>query len=59
MNIQIIDRLLTILGNQGESTTKLKRVEGFWQVHWRTIGEHSLNMVHGLLRNLLGKNSGS
>ena len=29
MNIQIIDRLLSILGNQEESTTKLKRAEGF------------------------------
>ena len=29
MDIQIIDRLLTIPGNQEESTTKLKRVEGF------------------------------
>ena len=30
MNIQIIDRLLSILGNQEESTTKLKRLEGFF-----------------------------
>ena len=55
MNIQIIDRLLSIPGNQEESTIKLKRVEGFWQVHLRTVGENGLNTIDELLRNLLGK----
>ena len=55
MNIQIIDRLLSIPGNQEESTIKLKRVEGFWQAHLRTVGENGLNTVDELLRNLLGK----
>ena len=40
MNIQIIDRLLSIPGNQEESTIKLKRVEGFWEAHLRTVGEN-------------------
>ena len=39
-NIQIIDRLLSIPGNQEESTTKLMRVEGFWQAHLRTVDEN-------------------
>ena len=55
MNIQIIDRLLSIPGNQEESTIKLKRVEGFWQAHLRTVGENGLNTIDELLRNLLGK----
>ena len=55
MNIQIIDRLLSILENKEESTTKLKRVEGFWQAHFRTISENGLNTIDELLRNLLGK----
>ena len=55
MNIQIIDQLLSILGNQEESTIKLKRVEGFWQAHLRTVGENGLNTTDELLRNLLGK----
>ena len=55
MNVQIIDRLLSIPGNQEESTTKLKRVEGFWQAHLRTVGENGLNAIDELLRNLLGK----
>ena len=45
MNIQIIDRLLSIPGNQEESTIKLKRVEGFWQAHLRTVGENGLNTI--------------
>ena len=56
MNIQIIDPLLSVLGNQEESTIKLKRVEGFWQAHLRTVGENVLNMIDELLRDLLGKN---
>ena len=56
MNIQIIDRLLSIPGNQEESIIKLKRVEGFWQAHLRTVGENGLNTIDELLRNLLGKN---
>ena len=55
MNIQIIDRLLSIPGNQEESTIKLKRVEGFWQAHLRTVGENGLNTIDQLLRNLQGK----
>ena len=55
MNIQIIDRLLSIPGNQEESTIKLKRLEGFWQAHLRTVGENGLNTIDELLRNLLGK----
>ena len=55
MNIQIIDQLLSIPGNQEESTIKLKRVE-FWQAHLRTIGENGLNTIDELLGNLLGKN---
>ena len=51
MNIQIIDQLLSILGNQEESTIKLKRVEGFWQAHLRTVGENGLNTIDELLRN--------
>ena len=39
MNIQIIDRLLSILGNKEEST----------------VGENGLNTIDELLRNLLGK----
>ena len=56
MNIQIIDRLLNIPGNQKESTIKLKRIKGFWQAHLRTVGENGLNTIDELLRNLLGKN---
>ena len=55
MNIQIIDRLLSIPGNQEESTIKLKRVEAFWQAHLRTVGENGLNTIDELLRNLLRK----
>ena len=55
MNIQIIDQLLSIPGNQEESTIKLKRVKGFWQAHLRTVGENGLNTIDELLRNLLGK----
>ena len=55
MNIQLIDRLLSIPGNQEESTIKLKRVEGFWQAHLRTVGENGLNTIDELLRNLLDK----
>ena len=55
MNIQIIDRLLSIPGNQGENTTKLKKVEGSWQAHLRTVGKNGLNMADELLRNLLCK----
>ena len=54
MNIQIIDRLLSIPGKE-ESTIRLKRVEGFWQAHLRTVGENGLNTIDELLRNLLGK----
>ena len=57
MDIQITDRRLTIPGNQEESTTKRKRVEGFWQAHSRTVGENGLNTINELLRNLLGKTS--
>ena len=45
MNIQIIDQLLSISGNQEESTIKLKRVEGFCQAHLRTLGENGLNTI--------------
>ena len=55
MNIQISDQLLSILGNQEESTIKLKRIEGFWQAHLRTVGENGLNTIDELLKNLLGK----
>ena len=55
MNIQLIDRLLSIPGNQEENTIKLKRVEGFWQAHLRTVGENGLNTIDEILRNLLGK----
>ena len=55
MNIQIIDRLLSISGNQEESTIKLKRLEGFWQAHLRTVGENGLSTTDELLRNLLDK----
>ena len=55
MNIEIIDRLVSIPGNQEESTTKLKRVEGFWQTHLRTVGKNGLNTIDELLRNLLGE----
>ena len=57
IDIQIIDRLLTVPGNQEESITKLRRVEGFWQAHLRTVGENGLNTIDELLRNLLGKKS--
>ena len=57
MTIEIIDRLLSIPGNQEKSTTRLKRVEEFCQVHFRTVGENGLNTIlDELLRNLLGKN---
>ena len=55
VHIQIFDRLLSIPGNQEESTIKLKKVEGFWQAHLRTVGENGLNTIDELLRNLLGK----
>ena len=54
-DIQIIDKLLSIPGNQEESTIKLKQVEGFWQAHWRTVGENGLNTIDELIRNLLGE----
>ena len=40
MDIQIIDKLLTIPKDPKELTLKLKRVEGFRQAHLRTVGEH-------------------
>ena len=52
MDIQIIDKLLTIPKDPKELTLKLKRVEGFWQAHLRTVGENGLNSVDELLRNL-------
>ena len=55
MNIQIIDKLLTIPKDPEELTLKLKRVEGFWQAHLRTVGENRLNSVDELLRNLFHK----
>ena len=55
MNIQIIDGLPSIQGNQEESTIKLKRVEGFWQAHLRTVGENGLNTIDERLRHLMGK----
>ena len=57
MNIQIFQkiRLLSIPGNQKESTIHLKRVEGFWQAHLRTVGGNGLKTIDELLRNLLSK----
>ena len=55
MDIQIIDKLLTIPKDPKELTLKLKRVEGFWQAHLRTVGENGLNSVYELLRNLFHK----
>ena len=57
MDIQIIDKLLTIPRpkNPKELTLKLKRVEGFWQAHLRTVGENGLNSADELLRNLFHK----
>ena len=52
MDIQIIDKLLTIPKDPKELTLKLKKVEGFWQAHLRTVGENGLNSVDELLRNL-------
>ena len=52
MDIQIIDKLLTIPKDPKELILKLKRVEGFWQAHFRTVGENGLNSVDELLRNL-------
>ena len=52
MDIHIIDKLLTIPKDPKELTLKLKRVEGFWQAHLRTVGENGLNSVDELLRNL-------
>ena len=49
MDIQIIDKLLTIPKDPDKLTLKLKRVERFWQAHLRTVG---LNSVDELLRNL-------
>ena len=49
MDIQIIDKLLTIPKDPKELTLKLKRVEGFWQAHLRTVGENGLNSVDELL----------
>ena len=40
MDIQIIDKLLTIPKDPKELTLKLKRVEGFWQAHLGTVGEN-------------------
>ena len=48
MDIQIIDKLLTIPKDPKELTLKLKRVEGFWQAHLRTVGENGLNSVDEL-----------
>ena len=53
MDIQIIDKLLTISKDPKELTLKLKRVEGFWQAHLRTVGENGLNSVDELLRNYI------
>ena len=50
MDIQIIDKLLTIPKDSKELTLKLKRVA--WQAHLRTVGENGLNSVDELLRNL-------
>ena len=50
MDIQINDRLLSIPGNQEESTTKLKRAEGSWQAHLGTVGENGLNTIDELLK---------
>ena len=52
MDIQIIDKLLTIPKDPKDLTLKLKRVEGFWQAQLRTVGENGLNSVDELLRNL-------
>ena len=45
MEIQIIDRLLTVPSSQEETTLKLKRVQGFWQTNLRTVGEQGLNSI--------------
>ena len=52
MDIQIIDKLLTIPKDPKELTLKLKTAEGFWQAHLRTVGENGLNSVDELSRNL-------
>ena len=52
MDIQIIDKLLTIPKDPKELTLKLKRVEGFWQARLKTVGENGLNSVDELLKNL-------
>ena len=44
--------MLTIPKDPKELTLKLKRAEGFWQAHLRTVGENGLNSVDELLRNL-------
>ena len=48
MGIQIIDKLVTIPKDPKELTLKLKRVEGFWQAHLRTVGENGLNSIDEL-----------
>ena len=52
MDIQIKDKLLTIPKDPEVLTLKLKRVEGFWEAHLRTVRENGLNSVDELLRNL-------
>ena len=55
MDIQIIDKLLSIPKDPKELTLKLKRVEGFWQAHLRTVAGNGLNSVDELSRNLFHK----
>ena len=55
MDIQIIDKLLTIPKDPKELTLKLKRVERFWQAHLRTVGENGLNYSKILLNYSLCK----
>ena len=52
MDFQIIDKLLTIPKDPTQLALKLKRVEGFWQAHLKTVGENGLNSVDELLTNL-------
>ena len=55
MDIQIIDKLLTMPKDAKELTLKLERVEGFCQAHLRTVGENGRNSADELLRNLFHK----
>ena len=55
MDIQIIDKLLTIPKDPKELTLKLKKVEGFLQVHLKTVRENGLNSIDERLRNLFHK----